>query len=176
MTLLDEVKLALRVTTELTDGEVKTYIDTALFDMGNKGIKPSFLADDANDGDYMPIVKTAVVNYCKAQYGRDVEASERNANKASYASIVTALLNGKQNVWYEASDLSKGSVHRIPDQPHTGGELRPPVSVDYGKRRLRAGRDYEVSYSDNTEVGRATVTIEGKGAFEGTLTTHFEVV
>ena len=106
MALLDDVKVALRVTTDKTDGEVETYIGTALFDMQNKGVKPEFLADDAdaNAGDYMPIVKTAVINYCKAQYGRDVETSERNACLSSYRSIISSLLNGKQNVHYKAAD------------------------------------------------------------------------
>ncbi len=110
MALLDDVRTALRVTTSLTDGEIGTYIGTALFDMENKGVRPEFLAEDAHGdseseegADYMSIVKTAVINYCKAQYGRDVEASERNACLASYRSIVASLLNGKQNVHYEAA-------------------------------------------------------------------------
>lgn len=103
MALLDDVRTSLRVTTEKTDGEIAAYIGTALFDMENKGVRPEFLADDAEDGDHMPIVKTAVINYCKAQYGRDVEASERNACLASYRSIVASLLNGKQNVHYQAA-------------------------------------------------------------------------
>lgn len=104
MALLDEVKTALRVTTSLTDAEVGVYIATALFDMENKGVSPEFLAGDADDGDYMPIVKTAVINWCKAQYGRDVEASERNANLASYRSIVTSLLNGRQNQHWQGDE------------------------------------------------------------------------
>ena len=104
MALLDDVRTALRVTTTLTDGEIGTYIATALFDMQNKGVTPEFLADDADDGGYMPIVKTAVINYCKAQYGRDVEASERNACIASYNSIVASMLNGKQNVHSEGGE------------------------------------------------------------------------
>ncbi|MBR3158447.1 MAG: phage head-tail connector protein [Atopobiaceae bacterium] len=110
MSLLDDVRTALRVTTTLTDGEIGTYIGTALFDIENKGVKPEFLAEDADadNGDYMPIVKTAVINYCKAQYGRDVEASERNACIASYNSIVASLLNGKQNVHYATDDEVDG--------------------------------------------------------------------
>ena len=106
MALLDDVKVALRVTTSRTDGEVETYIGTALFDMQNKGVKPEFLAEeaDAENGDYMPIVKTAVINYCTAQYGRDVDASERNACMSSYRSIVASFLNGKQNIHYKAAE------------------------------------------------------------------------
>ena len=103
MALLDEVKVALRVTTSRTDGEIETYIGTALFDMENKGVKPEFLAEEADEenGDYMPIVKTAVINYCKAHYGRDVDASERNACLSSYRSIVTSLMHGKQSRHYQ---------------------------------------------------------------------------
>lgn len=105
MALLDDVRTALRVTTSLTDGEISTYIDTALFDMENKGVNPEFfvLDADAEELEYRPIVKTAVINYCKAQYGRDVEASERNACISSYRSIVASLLNGKQNVHYQGT-------------------------------------------------------------------------
>ena len=103
MALLDDVRTALRVTTSLTDGEIATYIGTALFDMENKGVQPGFLAEDAAEGDYMPIVKTAVIVYCKALYGRDVEASERNACLSTYRSIVASLLNGKQNVHYQGT-------------------------------------------------------------------------
>ena len=105
MALLDDVRTALRVTTTMTDGEISTYIGAALFDMENKGIAPEFLAEDAtaDKTDYLPIVKTAVINYCKALYGRDVEASERNACLASYRSIVTSMLNGKQNIHYQGA-------------------------------------------------------------------------
>ncbi len=102
MAMLDDVKVALRVTTARTNGEIEAYIGAALFDMQNKGVKPDFLAVNAENSDYMPIVKTAVINYCKALYGRDIEASERNACMSTYRSIVTSLLNGKQNVHYEA--------------------------------------------------------------------------
>ena len=98
--LLDDVKTALRVTTDKTDGEIEVYIAAALFDMKNKGVNPDFLSSGCNE----PIVKTAVINFCKAQYGRDVEASERNACMASYRSIVTSFLNGKQNVHYKAAE------------------------------------------------------------------------
>lgn len=103
MALLDDVRTALRVTTSLTDGEISTYIDAALFDMQNKGVRPEFLAEDADADaeDYMTIVKTAVIVYCKALYGRDVEASERNACASTYRSIVASLLNGKQNAHYQ---------------------------------------------------------------------------
>lgn len=103
MTLLDDVRTELRVTTERTDSGIRIYINSAIFQMENRGVNPEFLAEDANDGDYHDIVKDAVICYCKARYGRNIEASERNACLASFDSIVASLLNGKQNVHYEAA-------------------------------------------------------------------------
>ena len=103
MALLDDVRTELRVTTERTDSGIQIYIRSALFQMENRGVNPEFLAEDANDGDYHDIVKDAVICYCKARYGRDIEASERNACIASFNSIVASLLNGKQNVHYEGA-------------------------------------------------------------------------
>ena len=101
MALLDEVRTAVRVTTATTDGEILIYINSALAQMEMRGVNPEYLAEDANDGDYHDLVKDAVICYCKARYGRDVEASERNACMSSYNSITASLLNGKQNVHYE---------------------------------------------------------------------------
>ena len=98
MALLDDVRMELRVTTERTDSGIHIYINSALAQMEMRGVNPEYLADDANDGDYHDLVKDAVICYCKARYGRDVEASERNACIASFNSIVASLLNGKQNV------------------------------------------------------------------------------
>ena len=41
---------------------------------------------------------------------------------------------------------------------------------------LTEGRDYFVSYSDNVEVGTATVTIKGKNTYKGTITLQFEIL
>ncbi len=103
MALLDDVRTELRVTTERTDSGIQIYIRSALFQMESRGVNPEFLAEDANDGDYHDVVKDAVINYCKARYGRDIEASERNACIASFNSIIASLLNGKQNVHYQGA-------------------------------------------------------------------------
>ena len=104
MALLDEVRTAVRVTTATTDGEILIYINSALAQMEMRGVNPEYLAEDASDdGDYHDLVKDAVICYCKARYGRDVEPSERNACMSSYNSITASLLNGKQNVHYQGT-------------------------------------------------------------------------
>ena len=48
--------------------------------------------------------------------------------------------------------------------------------VDANNNKLEEGRDYTVEYKDNKNVGTATITITGKGSYEGTLTTTFKIV
>ena len=61
MAMLDDVKVALRITTNAYDTELNTLIDSAKLDMGVAGVVvPSVL--DA-------LVTRAVVTYCKMSFG-----------------------------------------------------------------------------------------------------------
>ncbi len=52
----------------------------------------------------------------------------------------------------------------------------PPVTVKLGNEELEENVDYTVCYSDNIEVGTATVTINGMGKYSGIHTSKFEIV
>ncbi len=59
---------------------------------------------------------------------------------------------------------------------YTGSELvQSPVVIVKGNV-LREGIDYEISYSDNIEVGTATMVIRGIGDYSGTLRKSFQVI
>ncbi|WP_248922270.1 S8 family serine peptidase [Olsenella intestinalis] len=60
-------------------------------------------------------------------------------------------------------------------QTYTGSALRPAVSVRAGGRTLSQGRDYDVSYANNTNPGTATVTVTGKGNYTGRATGAFRI-
>ena len=49
------------------------------------------------------------------------------------------------------------------------------ASVTLDGKKLAAGADYEVAYRDNVEVGTATATVTGKGAYAGTATATFQI-
>jgi hypothetical protein len=61
----------------------------------------------------------------------------------------------------------------IPAQPYTGSAIEPEITVTDGEKTLLLGTDYEVSYSDNTNVGTAKATITGKGNYTGTIEKTF---
>lgn len=59
---------------------------------------------------------------------------------------------------------------------YTGSAITPEPTVKIGTTVLAKDTDYNVSYSNNTEAGTATVTITGIGAYEGTKSVDFQIV
>ena len=58
---------------------------------------------------------------------------------------------------------------------YNGKARTPAVTVCYENRILKQGTDYTVSYSSNTNAGRATVTITGTGSYEGSISRKFTI-
>lgn len=59
---------------------------------------------------------------------------------------------------------------------YTGSAIEPKVtSVKYGDATLTAGTDYTVSYTNNVNIGEATVTVTGTGSYQGTATATFQI-
>ena len=57
-----------------------------------------------------------------------------------------------------------------------GTRIRPVVTIKDGNKVLKSGTDYTISYTNNLSVGKATVTITGKGDYKGTVTKNFDIV
>lgn len=76
----------------------------------------------------------------------------------------------------EKINLSKCSVSSIKDQTYTGKEIKPDVTVSLNGNDLILNEDYTVKYSNNINVGKATVTIEGIGKYDGKVTKNFNIV
>ena len=69
------------------------------------------------------------------------------------------------------------------DKVYTGKKFTPKVtfvsmeSTDYGESAgLVEGVDYEVSYKNNVNAGKASVTVTGIGKYSGSYTEHFNIV
>ena len=72
--------------------------------------------------------------------------------------------------------LESCSVSEIPIQLYTGKALKPAVTVKWGSEVLSSKTDYSVSYQNNKEQGKATVTITGKGKYSGSITRTFMIL
>ena len=58
---------------------------------------------------------------------------------------------------------------------YDGTAKKPTVTVKDGTKTLTSGTDYTVSYSNNTNVGTATVTVTGAGNYSGTTSKTFTI-
>jgi hypothetical protein len=73
--------------------------------------------------------------------------------------------------------MSKTTVRGIESiYTYTGKVITPTVTVKYGTIKLTNGTDYTVSYKNNTNTGKATVTITGKGKYSDTKTLTFIII
>lgn len=77
MTLLADVKTALRVSSTALDGDISILIDAALADLALVGIT----GDSVNINTEDPLIKRAVITFCRANFG---QPDDYEKMKASY--------------------------------------------------------------------------------------------
>ena len=75
-----------------------------------------------------------------------------------------------------AIDISGFTFSEIPDQTYTGTAIAPTVTVQNGDTVLKKGTDYSVTYYNNTNAGKATVTVTGKGIYSGSKSVDFNIL
>ena len=71
---------------------------------------------------------------------------------------------------------SAATVSAIADQTYTGSQITPDIEVYVGSVLLTAGTDYDATFSNNTGVGTASVSVTLKGNYSGTYTASFNIV
>lgn len=59
---------------------------------------------------------------------------------------------------------------------YDGESHSPSVTVKYGNITLKKGVDYEVSYENNINAGAATVTVTGKGNYDGEQSRKYSIL
>lgn len=78
---------------------------------------------------------------------------------------------GKIAIPFSITRFSKISVQNADEIYYTGEKLTPVITVSKKAGReqitLKKGKDFAVSYRNNTETGIATAIITGKGIYEG---------
>ena len=72
-------------------------------------------------------------------------------------------------------DISGATVKVNKTYAYTGSEITPAVTVTLDGKTLKKDTDYEVKFSDNKKVGTATVTVIGKGEYQGSTEATFAI-
>lgn len=75
------------------------------------------------------------------------------------------------------AQLSKCTISPIPAQQYTGSEVKPALTVKCGNNILMEGTDYTATYSNNVNIGTATVTLRAlnNANYTGTTTVKFSI-
>lgn len=73
----------------------------------------------------------------------------------------------------ERKDISSAKVNSVVAKYYTGKAVTQNFSVVLNGETLKENTDYKVSYSNNTKVGTASVTISGIGKYEGKIVKPF---
>lgn len=109
--------------------------------------------------------------------GRDFTVTYKNNKNVGTATVtVTGKGNytGKLTTTFKitAKNLKGKKITKIADQIYKGKKVEPTVKIT----GLKNGTDYKVTYKNNKAIGKATVTVTGKGNYTGKLTTTFKIV
>lgn len=76
-------------------------------------------------------------------------------------------------------DLSKAKIAKIPAQEYQNGtKVELPaqlIQITLNKTTLKKDIDYTVSYANNTDAGKATLIVKGKGSYAGTKKANFTI-
>lgn len=89
-------------------------------------------------------------------------------------SPVTGLNENTQSS--DSKDISSLSVSSISNKTYSGKAKTPDVKIKDGNYTLKKDTDYTLTYKNNKNIGKATVTITGKGKYSGTKTVTFKIV
>lgn len=71
--------------------------------------------------------------------------------------------------------ISATAVSGTGNKVYTGSAIKPVPAVKAGGRTLKNGTDFTVSYKNNTEPGTATLSVNGKGNYSGSVSKTFKI-
>lgn len=142
-------------TSSLPNGEIGTAYSHTLTASGSQPITWSITAGKLPQG----LVLTANVISGTPTVIGDFPVTVRAENSAGSTTENLTLTIEKRNIIF--------SVDPIADQTFTGTPLTPFLTVTDGSQTLTQGVDYTATYTNNTNIGTATVTITGIGTYLG---------
>ena len=132
------------------------------------------------DGTYKKPAATVTLDGKVLQAGKDYTISYRNNLNVGVTTVIATGMGDytgytSKNFTITKCAMAGGTVSVASSVSFTGSNITPSVTVKVAGRTLTSGTDYTVSYSNNKNVGKATVKITGKGKYGGVITKTFKI-
>ena len=125
---------------------------------------------------------TDIKNTVVEDYNAVCDIIVRTANVEPAQGTLVVLFNETDNIRKKYSALLPSKINLadavtepIPSQIYTGKAITPIPVLYYEGKELVFTVDFSLSYKNNVEVGEATVTMHGKGKFNGRHIRKFNI-
>ena len=133
------------------------------------------------DGTYKKPAATVTFGGKVLQEGKDYTISYRNNLNVGVTTVIATGMGDytgytSKNFTITKRAMAGGTVSVASSVSFTGSNITPSVTVKAAGRTLTRGTDYTVSYSNNKNVGTASVYVYGKGNYSGTLSAKFDIL
>ena len=130
-----------------------------------------------------PVTQTATVKLGDEtlQENRDYTVSYKNNTEIGTATVIFTGIGSMEgavaaNFKIQLLKISDAKITGIEDKEYTGDSITQSITVKYKDKVLKKDVDYSLSYSNNVNVGDATVTITGMNGYSGSVTYKYHVL
>ena len=112
---------------------------------------------------YIPIIKEMCKGYKPNEAGIQTI-------KVKYGSKTLSF-----KVSIKGESIKKASVKGLKTKVYSGKSITQSPKVVLNGKTLKKNKDYTISYKNNKNAGTATITIQGKGKYSGTIKKTFKI-
>lgn len=151
------------------------YILGTLDDYAAESIAPQTYT--GSEIEPVPTLENSIGDVFPTDYLVTVYEDNINVGTATWSAISSAVGGHASGSFaIQQAPLSDCTIQDIPDQFYTGSAIEPNPVITYNGTALVKDTDYTLSYADNVNVGEGTVTIQGIGNFDGSVSQEFHIV
>ena len=105
------------------------------------------------------------------------EAEIEIKGKGNYTGTKTIKFNIiEKKAEEDKKDIKTLNIGEIGKKTFTGKLITPEIEIKDNDKILEKNKDYELTYSDNLNVGTGKIIITGKGSYTGTVEKSFEII
>ena len=108
-------------------------------------------------------------------YENNVNVGKATVNitfKGNYSGTATSSFD----IIPDVLNQEKVSISETTAQTYTGSAITPTPTIKYGDVTLVKDKDYNLTYTDNVNVGKAKINVSFIGNYSGSATTNFDII